>query len=42
VARLQEFSFEALPGTPADMLLAIRKERDSWKRVVEISGAKGE
>jgi tripartite-type tricarboxylate transporter receptor subunit TctC len=42
VARLAEFSFEALPGTPADMLLAIHKERDSWKRVVEISGAKGE
>jgi tripartite-type tricarboxylate transporter receptor subunit TctC len=42
IARLREVSFEALPGTPEDMSAAARKERESWKKVVEISGAKGE
>lgn len=41
-AKLAEFSFEPMPGTPADMAAAARKERESWKRVVQISGAKGE
>ena len=42
VARLREVSFEALPGTPEDMSAAARKEREIWKKVVEISGAKAE
>ena len=42
VARLREYSFEALPGTAEDMCAAARKERESWKKVVEISGARAE
>jgi tripartite-type tricarboxylate transporter receptor subunit TctC len=42
VAKLAEFSFEPMPGTPDDMVAAARRERGIWKRVVEISGAKGE
>jgi tripartite-type tricarboxylate transporter receptor subunit TctC len=42
VAKLREVSFEALPGTPEDLAAASRKERENWKKVVEISGAKGE
>jgi tripartite-type tricarboxylate transporter receptor subunit TctC len=42
VAKLREVSFEALPGTPEDLMAASRKERENWKKVVEISGAKGE
>jgi tripartite-type tricarboxylate transporter receptor subunit TctC len=42
VAKLREVSFEALPGTPEDLMAAFRKERENWKKVVEISGAKGE
>jgi tripartite-type tricarboxylate transporter receptor subunit TctC len=41
-ARLREYSFDALPGTPEDMTMAARKERESWKKVVETSGAKAE
>jgi len=39
-ARLQEFSFEALPGSPDDMRVAVRKEREKWRQVVQISGAR--
>ena len=39
VARLREVSFEAMPGTPADMKQASVRERDNWKRVIEQSGA---
>jgi tripartite-type tricarboxylate transporter receptor subunit TctC len=42
MAQLREYSFEAMPGTPEDMTAAARKERESWKKVVEISGAKAE
>jgi tripartite-type tricarboxylate transporter receptor subunit TctC len=42
IARLREYSFGALPGTPEDMSAAARKERESWKKVVEVSGAKAE
>ena len=42
IARLREYSFDALPGTPEDMTAAARKERESWKKVVESSGAKAE
>ena len=42
VARLREYSFDALPGTPEDMTAAARKERESWKKVVETSGARAE
>ena len=42
VARLREYSFDALPGTPEDMTAAARKERESWKKVVEMSGARAE
>jgi tripartite-type tricarboxylate transporter receptor subunit TctC len=42
IARLREYSFDALPGTPEEMTAAARKERDSWKKVVEMSGAKAE
>jgi len=42
IAKLAEFSFEPMPGSPADMSAAARKEREIWKRVVAISGAKGE
>ena len=42
IARLREVSFEALPGTPEDMTAAARKERELWKKVVEMSGAKAE
>jgi len=39
-ARLAEFSFEPLPGTPEDMTVAARREREKWKKVIEVSGAK--
>ena len=42
IFRLREISFKALPGTPEDMTAAARKERESWKKVVEMSGAKAE
>lgn len=42
IAKLREYSFDALPGTPEDMTAAARKERESWKKVVEASGAKAE
>lgn len=42
IARLREVSFEALPGSPEDMTAAARKERELWKKVVEMSGAKAE
>ena len=42
MAQLRECGFEALPGTPEYMSAAARKERESWKKVVEISGAKAE
>ncbi len=42
IARLREISFEALPGTPEDMTAAAGKERELWKKVIEISGAKAE
>jgi len=42
VSKLAEFSFEPLPGSPAEMNAAARREREIWKRVVAISGAKGE
>jgi len=42
IAKLAEFSFEPMPGSPADMSAAARKEREIWKRVVTISGATGE
>jgi len=42
IARLREVSFEALPGTPEDMTAAARKERELWKKVVEMSGAKAD
>ena len=42
VARLREVSFEAMPGTPADMKQASVRERDNWKRVIEWSGASAE
>lgn len=42
IAWLHESSLEALPGTPEDMTVAARKARESWKKVVEISGARAE
>ncbi len=39
VARLREVSFEALPGTPQDMVAASLRERAQWKKVIETSGA---
>lgn len=42
VAKLREYSFEALPGSPEDMAVAMRKERGSWKKMIEISGATAE
>jgi len=42
IAKMAEFSFEPLPGSPEDMSAAARKERDIWRRVVAASGAKGE
>lgn len=42
VAKLREHSFEAIPGSPEEMTAAARKERGSWKKVIEISGATAE
>ena len=42
IAKLDEISFEPMPGTSADMLLAAKKARVFWKNAIEISGAKGE
>ena len=39
-AKLAEFSFEPLPGTPEDMTAAARREREKWKKVIDVSGAK--
>jgi len=39
-AKLAEFSFEPLPGTPEDMRAAALREREKWKKVIEISGAR--
>lgn len=41
-AKLREVSFEAMPGTPADMKQASLRERDNWKKVIEKSGATAE
>jgi tripartite-type tricarboxylate transporter receptor subunit TctC len=38
-AKLREVSFEALPGSPDEMKVAILRERGLWKKVVETSGA---
>ena len=42
MAKLRDVSFEAMPGTPADMKQASVRERDNWKKVVEQSGASAE
>ena len=42
IARLREVSFETLPGTPLDMKQAWLRERETWKKVVEKSGATAE
>jgi len=42
VAKLREHSFEAMPGSPEEMIAAARKERGMWKKVIEISGATAE
>jgi tripartite-type tricarboxylate transporter receptor subunit TctC len=42
IARLREVSFETLPGTPQDMRQAWLRERETWKKVVEVSGATAE
>ena len=42
IARLRDVSFESLPGTPQDMRNAWLRERDTWKKVVEVSGATAE
>jgi tripartite-type tricarboxylate transporter receptor subunit TctC len=39
-AKLAEFSFEPLPGTPEDMRAAALREREKWKKVIDVSGAK--
>jgi tripartite-type tricarboxylate transporter receptor subunit TctC len=41
-AKLREVSFEALPGTPQDMVAASLRERPLWKKVIETSGATAE
>lgn len=41
-AKLRDVSFEAMPGTPADMKQASVRERDNWKKVIEQSGASAE
>ena len=42
IAKLDEISFEPMPGSSMDMLLAAKKARIFWKNAIEISGAKGE
>ena len=42
IAKLDEISFEPMPGSSMDMLLAAKKARIFWKDALEISGAKGE
>jgi tripartite-type tricarboxylate transporter receptor subunit TctC len=42
MAKLRDVSFEAMPGTPADMKQASLRERDNWKKVIEQSGASAE
>jgi tripartite-type tricarboxylate transporter receptor subunit TctC len=42
IAKLDEISFEPMPGSSADMLEAAQKARIFWKNAIEISGAKGE
>jgi tripartite-type tricarboxylate transporter receptor subunit TctC len=42
IAKLRDVSFEAMPGTPADMKQASVRERDNWKKVIEQSGASAE
>jgi len=42
IAKLDEISFEPMPGSSADMLEAAKKARIFWKNAIEISGAKGE
>ena len=39
-SKLGEFSFEALPGTAEEMGAAARREREKWKKVIDLSGAK--
>jgi tripartite-type tricarboxylate transporter receptor subunit TctC len=41
-AKLRDVSFEAMPGTPADMKHASVRERDNWRKVIEQSGASAE
>jgi len=40
--KLLEVSFEPLPGTPEDMVLAIKKERGIWSNLIASAGIKGE
>jgi len=42
ITKLDEISFEPMPGSSMDMLLAAKKARIFWKNAIEISGAKGE
>jgi hypothetical protein len=39
--KLLEVSFEPLPGTPEDMVLAIKKERGIWSNLIASAGIKG-
>lgn len=41
LARLKQLNLDATPGTPEDMEALVSKERERWKKVVEISKAKG-
>ena len=40
VARLREINLEPTPGTPEDMAGLVRRERERWKHVIEVSGAR--
>jgi tripartite-type tricarboxylate transporter receptor subunit TctC len=42
MAKLRDVSFEAMPGSAADMKQASLRERDNWKKVIEQSGASAE
>lgn len=42
IARLKDMNLEAVPSTPEDMASFVRRERERWKKVVEVSGARAD
>lgn len=40
ISRLSQMNLEPIPGTPEAMARFVRSERERWKKVIEVSGAR--